>query len=159
MSPIRVSINNQQDFVKVDRQRVIDAIQRVVAGHGFTRADVSLAIVDDARIQTLNRIHLNHDYPTDVLSFVYEATSDNLDAELIVSGETARRAGAEHGMAADDELLLYVVHGSLHLVGFDDQTDEARTEMRASESTFLKQLGISLTAPIPGDDKRQEMVS
>ncbi len=150
MSPIRVSVNSQQDFVKLDEQRAIDAIQRVLMGHGFTAADVSLAIVDDARIQTVNRIHLNHDYPTDVLSFVYEATADTLDGELIVSAETARRAAAEHGMAAHDELLLYIVHGTLHLAGCDDQTDASRTEMRASENAFLKEMGIRLTAQMHG---------
>ena len=141
MPPIRVSINDQQDLVQVDQQRVVDAIQRVLAGHGVTTAEVSVAVGDDARIQALNRVHLSHDYPTDVLSFVYHANGNTVNGELVVSAETARRAGAEHGMAPHDELLLYIVHGTLHLVGCDDQTDDARRAMRAHERSFIAAIG------------------
>ena len=159
MTSIRVSINNQQDFVEVDQQRVINAIQLVLTGHAITSADVSVGIVDDPRMHVLNRVHLGHDNPTDVLSFVYEATSNTIDGELIVSAETARRAGAEHGLATPDELLLYIVHGTLHLLGYDDQTNESQCEMRAGESHFLKQLGINLPERNYGGEKGQEIAS
>lgn len=149
MSPIRVNINNQQDVIEIDQQLVVDAIRRVLAAHGVTTAEVSVAVVNDARIHTINRVHLNHDYPTDVLSFVYNTSANAVDGELLVSAETARRACAEHGMAAHDELLLYVVHGTLHLVGYDDQTDDARRIMHAQERAVLQQMGITLPGQTP----------
>ena len=156
MSPFRVSINNQQDVVEIDQQRVVAAIRRVLAYHGVTTAEVSVAVVNDARIHALNRVFLNHDYPTDVLSFVYQASENTVDGELVVSAETALRAGAEYGMAAQDELLLYIVHGTLHLVGCDDQTDEARRVMRARERDIMQQLGITLPGQTrPGNNKQE----
>ena len=155
MSPIRVSINNQQDVVRIDQRRVDDAIRRVLAGHGITNAEISVAVVDDARIHTLNRVHLSHDYPTDVLSFVYETSENTVDGELVVSAETALRAGAEHGMTAHDEVLLYIVHGTLHLVGCDDQTADARKAMRAHERAVMQQLGITLPEQMRGNKKQE----
>jgi probable rRNA maturation factor len=149
MPPIRVSINNQQDVIEIDQQRVVDAIRRVLAAHDVTTAEVSVAVVDDARIHTLNRVHLNHDYPTDVLSFVYNTNANAVDGELVVSAETARRVCGEHGMAAHDELLLYVVHGTLHLVGYDDQTDDARRIMHAQEQAVLQQMEVTLPGQTP----------
>ncbi len=155
MSPVRVSINNQQNVVEIDQQRVVDAIRRVLTGHGVTTAEVSVAVVDDARIHMLNRLHLSHDYPTDVLSFVYQASENTVDGELVVSAETARRAGAEHGMAADDELLLHIVHGTLHLIGCDDRTVDAREAMRAHERAVMQQLGITLPGQTRGGKKQE----
>lgn len=65
------------------------------------------------------------------------STFNHLDGELIVSTETAQREAAAHGWTVDDELLLYVVHGMLHLCGYDDLTDEARPIMRAREREVL----------------------
>ena len=118
---IRVDVANEQPRFEVDRPRLCAAIEMVLRAEGFSTATISLAIVDDATIQSLNRRWLSHDYPTDVLSFVLEQGPDGLDGEIIVSGDTAAAAAARFGWSADDELLLYVIHGTLHLVGYDDQ--------------------------------------
>ena len=62
---------------------------------------------------------------------------------------------AEHGMAAHDELLLYIVHGTLHLVGCDDQTVDARKAMRAHERAVMQQLGITLPGQTRGGKKQE----
>ena len=106
------------------------------------RGTLSIAIVDDPTIHGLNRQYLNHDYPTDVLSFLLERDEGSLEGEVIVSSDTAARRAAEFGWSAADELLLYVIHGTLHLVGYDDQTETARGEMRAAERRILAIFGI-----------------
>lgn len=149
MSKIRISVNNQQSLFDVDRDRIVEAARSVLDSQQITAAEISVAIVDDPQIHTLNREHLNHDYPTDVLSFLYESTPQSIDGELIVSTDTARRVGREHSMQEHDELLLYIVHGTLHLLGFDDDTDEAQLEMRALEQQHMSQLGIQLPSESP----------
>ena len=106
--------------------------------------DVRVEEVDDPTIHALNVQYLQHDYPTDVLSFVLEQTDNRVEGELIVSADTASREAAEAGWSPHDELLLYVIHGTLHLVGYDDHQPTDQAEMVAAEARYLQALGISL---------------
>ena len=83
-------------------------------------ARISVAVVDDATIAVLNRQFLRHEGPTDVLSFLLEQDEDGLEGEVVVSAETARRTAPRFGWSEGEELLLYVIHGTLHLAGYDD---------------------------------------
>lgn len=126
----------------VDCQKLEAAVRAVLRGEGIKTAEISLAVVDDPTIHELNRQYLGHDYATDVLSFVLERNDQALEGEVIVSSETAERQAESYGWSADKELLLYVVHGTLHLVGYDDATDSERSEMRRLEQRYLSEIGI-----------------
>jgi probable rRNA maturation factor len=138
---LTIEISNQQDAVSFDAARLEQAARAVLSEAGISEAQLSIAIVDDATIHALNRQYLAHDYPTDVLSFVLEQEPGRLEGEVIASAETAARVAAEYAWSADDELLLYIIHGTLHLVGHDDATDQQRATMRAQERRYLAQLG------------------
>lgn len=106
--------------------------------------DVSVALLSDAEIATLNRRHLGHRGPTDVISFALTPPgARRLVGELAVSVETARREAASRGHAAYDELMLYVAHGLLHLLGHDDADPRARARMRRAEGEWLGSLGLA----------------
>lgn len=144
-----ISINNQQALLTIDTDRLEQAVDGILKDAGYGDAEVSLAIVDDPTIHQLNRQHLDHDYPTDVLSFLLEerpATSAGelawLSGEVIVSTDTASENAAEYGWRAADELLLYVIHGTLHLVGYRDKAPDEIAAMRAAENKYLKQWGL-----------------
>lgn len=102
----------------------------------------SISIVDDPTIHRLNLEYLEHDWETDVLSFVFSSDAGRIDGEVIASADTALRLHAAAGWGAEDELLLYVVHGLLHLAGADDTDNEQRTQMRALEQSCLLALGV-----------------
>ncbi len=93
-----------------------------------------MAAVDDRTIHQLNRRYLDHDYPTDVLSFVLEEGPGTVEGEIIVSGDTAAASAPGYGWPAQDELLLYVIHGMLHLVGYDDKSPADAARMRQAEA-------------------------
>ena len=153
MTDLALDITDQQSLLAVDHDRLRAAIARVLNAEQIFSAEISLALVDDAQIHRVNREFLGHDYATDVISFVLndeaspldeehssrlaESAPRRLEGELIVSTETALREAAAHGWTPADELLLYVVHGLLHLCGYDDLTDEARPVMRAREREVL----------------------
>ena len=141
-----IEIANQQDRVAVDQGRLAEAARLILRDHGPAAARISIALVDDPTIHALNRQYLDHDYPTDVLSFMLEHERDFLEGEVVVSGETALDASRAYGWEAADELLLYVVHGMLHLVGFDDQTATARAAMRRAERDYLRHFGLERKA-------------
>jgi probable rRNA maturation factor len=141
---IEIEIADQQSHVLVDANRIMRGARAILEDHGPSETLVSIAIVDDPTIHVLNRQYLRHDYPTDVLSFVLEQRHDMLEGEVVVSADTAARQAERFGWAADDELLLYIIHGVLHLVGFDDQSDEARVKMRGAERSYLARVGVTV---------------
>jgi probable rRNA maturation factor len=139
---IVVEIANQQLTLPVNENRLRKGISAVLAGEGMERAEISVAVIDDATMRELNTQFLKHDWATDVLSFVLEQDEASVEGEIIVSADTAERMAKVYGWAADDEMLLYAIHGALHLVGYDDQTPEAQTTMRERERIYLAGFGL-----------------
>lgn len=104
-----------------------------------------MLLTDDATLHALNRDYRDQDKPTDVLSFAQRdehpdtphATPSSLKTELlgdvVISVETAVRQAEQHGVTLNEELALLTVHGILHLLGYDDMTDEGAEEMQARE--------------------------
>ena len=93
---------------------------------------ISVLITDDRRIRAINKRFLKHDYATDVVSF---DTGD-----IVVSAEYAKRYSRENGIAFREELARYVVHGALHLLGYDDKKEKDRKKMFARQEALLKRV-------------------
>jgi len=140
---IRVFLANEQSTYAINERQLLEAATAVVRDSTFSSAMISLAVVDDAAMQELNRRHLEHDYPTDVLSFVLEENGDHLEGEVIVSCDTATVMAEEHGWPSAAELLLYVIHGTLHLVGYRDKSLSEIAEMRAAEEKYMLKFGYT----------------
>src|SRR5215470_13149826 len=121
--PYQIALSNQQSRHPVDEAQLTEAASAVLRDSMFSSAAISLAVVDDETIHELNRRHLEHDWPTDVLSFVLEDDGDHLEGEVILSADTAATAADELGNLAAEEQLLYVIHGMLHLVGYNDKEE------------------------------------
>jgi probable rRNA maturation factor len=119
------------------------AVRAILKDAGVQSSEISVAVVDDATMHALNRKHLDHDYPTDVLSFLLEHEGEHLEGEVIVSADYAAREAAIYGWTTDDELLLYAIHGTLHLVGYDDQEPAAKQRMRDRERHYLHAFGLT----------------
>ena len=155
MLQFEIDISDQQSLLAVPLERLREVIDRVLTEESIEAAQISLALVDDSAIHRINREFLGHDYPTDVISFHLNPESDiespqgsevkQLEGELVVSTETALREAHAHGWTAEDELILYVVHGLLHLCGYDDLNDQARPVMRQRERHMLALLQLTPT--------------
>jgi probable rRNA maturation factor len=139
---LSIEVANRQNLLALDTLRLQQAAQAILRDAGITSAELSIALVDDFAIHQLNRQYLEHDYPTDVLSFVLDFEKGHLEGQVIVSTETAIRSAKQFGWAAEDELLLYVIHGTLHLVGHDDLAPEPNVPMRAAEGRYLALFGL-----------------
>ena len=139
---ITVEISNEQSHLPPQDGRLRKAVRIVLEGESVAHARVSLAVVDDATIRRLHREYLEVDQPTDVLSFLFQPSDDGLEGEVIVSAETAKLAAARFGWPAEDELLLYVIHGTLHLAGYRDATAEQQARMRRQERVCLSHFGL-----------------
>src|SRR5436853_7233120 len=119
----RIAIAHPQESVAIDRSRMREIVRTVLESEGVADAEISLAFVDNATIHRLNRRYLGHDEPTDVLSFpLSEPNARKLSGELVVGVEVARAQAEARGHDVQAELALYVIHGLLHLCGFDDKS-------------------------------------
>ena len=141
-SPHTVEVSDDPKLT-VDPSPLAAAVKEIFGDFGFEKSELSIALVDDANIRSLNNQYLQHDYATDVISFVIDATEDSIVGQLIVSTETAQRVAERIGVPFEHELMLYVVHGTLHLVGLDDTDESSAAKMRAAEADYLGRFDIA----------------
>ena len=134
---ITITITNRQKKLRIDRKRMHQAVQAILQDAAITDARIGVAIVGDPAIAKLHSEFLNDPTPTDVLSFVLEQAPGMLEGEVVVSADTAASSAPQFGCTAEEELLLYVIHGTLHLVGYDDAGPRARAVMRKREKKYL----------------------
>jgi len=139
----KISIASPQEGVPIDRGQMRAIVRAVLEGERVKDADISLAFVDNATIHGLNKRYLDHDEPTDVLSFpLTDPNAKRLSGELVIGAEVAREQAGARGHDVEAELALYVIHGLLHLCGYDDRTVARAKEMRARERHYLTALGF-----------------
>jgi len=140
---IGVSIASPQEVVALDYPRLKDCARAVLAGEGVTEAKVSLAFVDDATIAGLNKRFLEHEGPTDVITFPLSGRgARRLEGEVVIGAEVAQREARDRGHDVNTELCLYVIHGALHLCGYNDRSRRDASAMRNKEREYLRQLDL-----------------
>lgn len=150
MPGFEIDVNDAQGRIKLDPERLRTIAEDVLRHEGVVAAEVSVALIDGETMRRLNREHLGHDYDTDVLSFLLDCetpedadptaprgTGKTLDGEVLISTDVAAKSAGDFGWTAADEVVLYLVHGLLHLVGYDDLTDDEKAVMRAREREHL----------------------
>ena len=137
----KIAIHSPQEIVPIERGKMRDIARAVLDGEEVKDFEISLAFVDNSTIHRLNKQYLDHDEPTDVLSFPYSAANaKKLEGELVIGVEVAKEAAAERGHDVQAELALYVIHGLLHLCGYDDKSPDAEKAMRERERHYLRLL-------------------
>ncbi len=148
-----IEINQAADF-EIDEPLIGAIISQILADAGIRDGNISIAIVDDDTIHRLNRQFLQHDYATDVLSFVLDADPQRqwLEGEIIASYQTATRMAGEYGWSPSAELLLYLIHGALHLTGMDDASEKQRRQMQEAESRYLLRVGLTRPPDQTGEE-------
>jgi probable rRNA maturation factor len=137
---IQVQFHLSDHVRDCDTAVMLQAIQFIADDYGWTDAEISVALVSDDEIQIINQRHLQHNYATDVISFDLSESQSLLEGEIIASVETADREASQHGWTCDEEMLLYVIHGMLHIVGLRDKLPEDITAMRAAEKFYLEKV-------------------
>ncbi len=102
--------------------------------------EITVLLANDARLKDLNRSFRRKNRPTDVLSFPAAANGEGAAGDIAISLETAARQAAEHGHTLPEELRILLLHGVLHLAGFDHEVDDG--EMRTREQELRKKLKL-----------------
>ncbi len=122
----------------VPEARLACLLEQVLQAEG-RQAELSLIVVSDDRIAQLHEDFMQEPGPTDVIAFpLAEGPDDPFLGEVYASWDTARREAAERGLPAQRELALYAVHGTLHLLGYDDHEPSDRARMHARQEELLE---------------------
>lgn len=142
-----LEILNEQDDIEIDLDDVRTLATLIFETAGVTAGRVEIVVATDDVVHELNRQFLQHDYPTDVISFAMESQLETgyLEGTVVVSGPMAVSRAPEFGTSSETECMLYIAHGLLHLVGHDDADAEDRQIMRRREREVLLAVGYNLT--------------
>jgi len=115
----------------------------------LTKKDIELILTTDEEIQKLNKTYRNKDKPTDVLSFPLEEMPGMPLGSIVISIDTAKRGAEEFGHSVEDEIKLLFIHGLLHLLGYDHETDNG--EMRQKEEEIINRFNLPKSLIIRND--------
>jgi probable rRNA maturation factor len=140
---MRFEIADKQKALECPRAAIRKVLRQGLKAEGKD-AELSVALVGDSEMAALHERFLGRRSVTDVLSFPYEVADEFVSGEIVVNAERAVREAARRPHSAQDELLLYVVHGLLHLLGYDDRRAADRRHMRQREQAVLKAAGCKV---------------
>lgn len=147
-----VEIANLQKHYQIKSSKIKCAVKEVLSKKGtssalFVRgkdARLSIALVDNSKIKELNKQYFNSDEVTDVISFPLSNNKNLLSGEIIVSVETAVDTAGKRNISIEGEIILYIIHGILHLLGYDDGSEGDARAMHEEETKILKTLGYNV---------------
>jgi probable rRNA maturation factor len=150
--PEPLSVEHNHPSLALDEETLERLVRHVVETEEGRLVHVSLVLSDHDTVRRLNQAYLDHDYNTDVLSFSLredpdEAAEDVAEGEVYVDLDTAAERHEEFDTSFEREAYRYVVHGVLHLLGYDDATDAGRQTMRDREDQYLNAVLSSESNP------------
>ena len=151
-----ITINVDPETLELDEEikhEIIRAVETMGDLYDAANCEVSITVTDDQRIHDLNRQYRGIDRPTDVLSFAFNESDepeiifddeDHIDTlgDIIVSIDRARAQAVEYGHSFKREIIFLIVHGMLHLLGYDHIEESDRLEMEAEQKFVMAELNI-----------------
>jgi len=142
---LQVQFDRQYPDLKADLLKLEKLVRTICETFECPDATVHIAIVDDAGIIEVHRKFLQKETTTDVISFdLSDEFEPGRTFQIVVNAEMADRQAAKRGHDSEAELALYITHGMLHNLGFDDAEAEQAQKMHETEDEILQQLGFGI---------------
>ncbi len=151
MSTIEITINNDQDHLEFDSKQIRNTIQFALNAFDVSEGSVSLVVVENDTIRQLKKEYFQIDEVTDVISFGLSQKDESFDCEIVINAQRAMDVAQEKTSDPIAELHLYVIHGLLHQLGYDDATDDGFEKMHQKEDQLLTELGFGNVFSGKGD--------
>jgi probable rRNA maturation factor len=127
----------------IDGRALKRVARELLSAAGEKEASLSLWIVGDEKMRELNRAHRGKDKATDVLSFPQGGAPEGLLGDVVISEDTAKRQAAEYDAPLQREAERLLIHGILHLLGYDHERPGERKRMRAEERRLAERIGMA----------------
>jgi probable rRNA maturation factor len=135
---IKIHIASRQEYLPVNRSEIEKIYKSVLKEKRYINCSVSLVMVDNSEIRKINKRFLKHNRITDVISFPLSDSADNLLGEIFVSAQKAFQEARKRKIPPQQELILYCIHGLLHLLGYDDTTPRKKKIMWKKQEALIR---------------------
>ena len=119
--------------------RIKDWIQKTILTENYKTGEINFIFTSDNYLLTINKEYLSHNYYTDIITFNY-CENKIVNGDIFISIDTIKNNSARFGVTFTEELHRVMIHGILHLIGYDDQNDEQKAQMREKENYYLERL-------------------
>lgn len=129
------------DYSPTDKERVAKWVANTIVSEGHEMGEISFIFCSRERHLEINREFLNHDYPTDIITFDYNIESESnkniISGDIFIDPLTVSENAETYNVTKDEEMLRVMIHGILHLCGYNDATKEEIGTMRAKENSHI----------------------
>jgi probable rRNA maturation factor len=130
----------------VNRRAVHSLILSLKSEFNLTITSLSISFINSEELRNINKEYLNHDHETDVITFNYSKKIKEVDGEILISFEEAKRNAKKFKVIYGKELCRLVIHGMLHLLNFDDNNEENKKIMKRMENKLILSYNFALFA-------------
>ncbi len=139
-----ISIQNSNiDFrLPLRKVEIISWIERVISQEGFQLDDLSFVFTSDDNLLTINQTYLQHDDYTDIITFDYSEQPKTISGEILISVDRVKENAVKYETGFKQELARVMIHGVIHLLGYDDKTANQKKIMREKEDACISLLKI-----------------
>ena len=135
-----IAISNRQRSRKLNLRLLKEIIAATLEELEIKDAELGIVLIGSKEMASLNEDFLGHEGPTDVITFDYSEKRKQLRGEVFVCVEVAKKQAKEFGTTGQSEIVRYIVHGILHLLGHDDLQPVARKKMKREEERVVREL-------------------
>jgi len=132
----------EEIILELPEEQLIDWIQTVIQEEQKQLQSIRFIFCQDDFLHQINVAYLNHDTLTDVITFPYSNVEDAIDGEIYISIDRIKENAATYQVSLQKELYRIMVHGVLHLCGYDDKESESKKKMSEKENFYLEKLTL-----------------
>ncbi|MEA2107034.1 MAG: rRNA maturation RNase YbeY [Bacteroidota bacterium] len=131
--------NEDIDFTHPNKNHIKIWINNAIKNENYVPGQINFIFTSDKYLLNINKQYLSHNYFTDIITF-NDVQGDIINGDIFISVETVKNNSLRFGVSFDEELSRVMIHGIMHLIGYDDQTEEQKSEMRKKENEYLDRL-------------------
>ncbi len=135
-----VKFFNQDTSYQLKNKKIVkDWIERTIQNERYVSGNINVIFTSDKYLLSINKKYLKHNYYTDIVTFNY-CDERVIQGDIFISIDTVKNNSKRFGVKYSEEMHRVIIHGILHLIGYDDQNDEERALMRQKENDYLERL-------------------
>jgi len=138
-----LTVQHSKDY-KIDKREIHRVVSLLKKELLFDINEMSINIITSEEIHKVNKKFLNHDYSTDIITFNYSEENNTLETEIFISLEDAYSNAVKYKVSLDNELLRLIIHGCLHLLGYDDKDKNDKVKMKRMENKLVNKFKNSV---------------